>query len=200
MRLPSGRRAGRRRRATAAWPARGRPVRPPGIRLRAAAPAPPEKISVTTPAGASVGSNSTARRLRTASLPSGLTCLHLQASTRSKRSAERRRRSCGVRCIAGPPVEAVETEHQALLLRAPVHVGDLDLGILQMGRNDLQVVRVEGDEFQRLHLRRLHGHGYAQPVADVWRADRRWASAGPVVPRPCAMRMISSDVLLRRLT
>ncbi len=32
-----------------------------------------------------------------------------------------------------------------------MHVGDLDLGILEMGGNDLEVVLVEGDELDRLH-------------------------------------------------
>jgi hypothetical protein len=30
-------------------------------------------------------------------------------------------------------------------------VGDLDLGILQMGSDDLEVVGVERDEFHRIH-------------------------------------------------
>src|SRR6185312_6387911 len=55
----------------------------------------PEKVRVTTPEGASVGENSTASRLSTASLPAGSTCRHLHDSTRSKRSAARRRRYCG---------------------------------------------------------------------------------------------------------
>ncbi len=42
-------------------------------------------------------------------------------------------------------------DHQPLFLRAPDDVGDLDQGILQMGGDDLEVVRVEGNEFQRLH-------------------------------------------------
>src|SRR5262245_35635876 len=45
---------------------------------------PPEKIRVTAPAGGSVSVNSTASRLRTSSLPAGLTLRHLQPLTRSK--------------------------------------------------------------------------------------------------------------------
>src|SRR6476660_8203072 len=58
--------------------------------------APPENMRVTTPAGGSVSENSTASRLSTASLPAGFTWRHLQQLTRSKRSAERQRRSSGL--------------------------------------------------------------------------------------------------------
>src|SRR5262249_60310663 len=54
--------------------------------------APPENVSITTPDGASVSENSTARRLRTASLCAGSICRHLHAMTRSKRRAARRLR------------------------------------------------------------------------------------------------------------
>src|SRR4029079_16956443 len=57
---------------------------------------PPEKIRLTTPAGESDDWYSTVSRLRTVSLPSGLTLLHLQDNTRSKRSAERQRRNSGL--------------------------------------------------------------------------------------------------------
>ena len=89
------------------------------------------------------------------SLPSGWTCLHLQAQHPVE--AERRAAAAHLRarCIPRLPVEAVEADHQALFLRTPMHVRDLDLGILQMGRHDLEIVRVERDEFQRLHDR-LH--------------------------------------------
>ena len=89
------------------------------------------------------------------SLSSGCDLLALAA----QHAVEPERRAAaahfGARCIPRLPVEAVEAEHQALFLRAPMHVGDLDLGILQMGRHDLEIIRVEGDEFQRLHDR-LH--------------------------------------------
>ncbi len=112
---------------------------------------PPEKIKVTTPAGASVSSNSTARRLSTASLPAGSTLRHLQPLTRSKRSAERQRRSSGWSRSAAEPVEPARAHDEALLLRTPDDVGDLDDGILQMGGDDLEVVPVEGNELHRLH-------------------------------------------------
>src|SRR5260370_5220760 len=57
---------------------------------------PAENRRFTTPAGVSVGSNSTASRFSTAALPAGLTCLHLQAETRSNRSAARQRRNSGL--------------------------------------------------------------------------------------------------------
>src|ERR1700730_7105886 len=53
--------------------------------------APPEKISVTTPAGGAVSSNSTASRLSIACLSQQSTLRHLKELTRSKRSAVRRR-------------------------------------------------------------------------------------------------------------
>ena len=113
--------------------------------------APPENMRVTTPAGGSVSENSTASRLSTASLPAGFTWRHLQQLTRSKRSAERQRRSSGFVALGGKPVEAAERDHDALLLRPPDHIGDLDQGILQMGGHDLEVVPVEGDELHLVH-------------------------------------------------
>jgi hypothetical protein len=32
-----------------------------------------------------------------------------------------------------------------------VHIGDRDLGILEMGGDDLQILLVEGDELDRIH-------------------------------------------------
>src|SRR5262249_37808872 len=56
-----------------------------------------------------------------------------------------------LRTLARGPIEAVERHHEALFLRSPDNVGDLDEGILEMGGDDLEVVPVEGDEFHRLH-------------------------------------------------
>src|SRR5664279_1517242 len=56
---------------------------------------PPEKISVTTPAGPSVSANSTASRLSTLSALAGFISRALHDNTRSKRKAERRRRNSG---------------------------------------------------------------------------------------------------------
>src|SRR5215813_8489977 len=62
--------------------------------------APPENVSVTAPPGGLTSANSTARRLRILSFLAGSTFLHLQASTRSNRSAARQRRSSGLAAIA----------------------------------------------------------------------------------------------------
>ena len=94
---------------------------------------PPENMRVTTPAGASVSANSTASRLSTASLPAGSTWRHLQQFTRSKRSAERQRRSSGLVPSAASQSKRLSADHQALFLRTPDDVGHLDQGILQMG-------------------------------------------------------------------
>ena len=153
--LGARRRRGPGRHCRGARSGRDRPVRLPGTRPRAAALAPPEKVRVTTPAGASVSSNSTASRLSTASLPCGSTLRHLQAVTRSKRSAVRRRRSSGCVACGRASRSRLSADHQPLLLRPPEHVGDLDHGILQMGRDDLEVVPVEGDELELAPWRAL---------------------------------------------
>src|SRR4029079_14661256 len=62
--------------------------------------APPENSSRTTPDGASVSLNSTARRLRTSSLCERSICRHLQVKTRSNRRAARRRLNSGLSLCA----------------------------------------------------------------------------------------------------
>src|SRR5262249_37566091 len=122
---------------------------------------PPEKNSDTTPAGASLPSNSTASRLSTVSFPAGFTCLHLQATTRSKRSAERQRRtsgSCG-QTAAGqakrPPAQPrrspPDRRCDPAVGRGPVGVGGLNRRVLQVGTDEREVFFIEGDELARLH-------------------------------------------------
>ena len=51
--------------------------------------------------------------------------------------------------LSTAPVEAVDDKGKALLAREPGHVGGLDRGILQMGRDDLEVLPIEGKQFKR---------------------------------------------------
>ena len=46
------------------------------------------------------------------------------------------------------PVETLERHHEPMLAWLPEYVGDLDERVLHMGRDDLDVVLVEGDEFK----------------------------------------------------
>jgi hypothetical protein len=79
-------------------------------------------------------------------LACGSALRHLQADTRSKRSAALRSR-VGRRL----PVEAVQGNDQPLFLRPPDHVGHLHHGILHVGGDDLEILFIEGDELQWIH-------------------------------------------------
>ena len=79
---------------------------------------PPEKISVTTPPGVSL------RELDRQQVQHGVLAgrarlAALAARTRSNRSAARQRRISGSVAFRRLPVETVEADHQALLLRSP---------------------------------------------------------------------------------
>ena len=112
--------------------------------------APPEKISVTVPDGR-VGLGEFDREQVQHRVLGGRA--HI-AAAESEHALETERGAAPL--IAGLPrrglpVEPVEAEHQALLRRPPDDVADLDDGVLQMGRDDLDVVLVERNEFQRVH-------------------------------------------------
>jgi hypothetical protein len=49
------------------------------------------------------------------------------------------------------PVEAIERHHESMLARLPEDIADFDKGVLHVGRNDLHVVLVEGNELEFLH-------------------------------------------------
>jgi len=59
----------------------------------------------------------------------------------------------GVFTPARFPVEPVQAEHQPLFLGQPDDVRDFDDGILQVGRDDFDIVLVERNELERLHGR-----------------------------------------------
>ena len=71
--------------------------------------------------------------------------------TRSKRSAERQRRSSGLVPSAASQSKRLSAITTRFSCGRQIDVGDLDEGILQMGGDDLEVVLVEGDELHRLH-------------------------------------------------
>ena len=48
-------------------------------------------------------------------------------------------------------IKAVEAHDHPVLGRTPEDFADLDGRILQMGGNDLEIVPVEGDEFEKVH-------------------------------------------------
>jgi hypothetical protein len=52
------------------------------------------------------------------------------------------------------PVETIERKDEALFLRPPHDVGDFQHRVLQMRRNDCEVLAVEDDEFKVVHGRR----------------------------------------------
>ncbi len=81
-----------------------------------------------------------------ASLPAGFTERHLHDSTRSKRSAARLRRYSGRSAWAPSQSKRFEPDNDPLFGRAPVHVGDLDHRVLEMGGDNLQVLFIEDDE------------------------------------------------------
>ena len=70
---------------------------------------------------------------------------HLTASTRSNRKAVRRR------AVRRFPIEPVEAHHHPPLGRPPDDIADLEHRILQMGRDDLDVVLVERNELEEIH-------------------------------------------------
>ena len=175
--------AGRRQ-----WPrrARDRPSSASRHSTSSRSTAPPEKVSVTTPAGASVSANSTASRLRTASLLGGidvpaLAGQHPLETQRRAAAAQFRRRSRSrpsSRSGRAPSTRRFSCGRQ-------MHIGDLDLGILQMGGNDLEVVLVEGDELDR----RLHGPAPCRRVAAVEAVVRE-----PVAPAQARCRVNCSGL------
>ena len=112
----------------------------------------PEKVRMTLPAGASSGSKRTASSDSTLSSALGLTCLSLAPNTRS--NLERRPPPLEVLAVAALrrlPVEAVEHGGEALLRRLINHVADAHHRILEMRRDDGEVLLIEGDQFERLH-------------------------------------------------
>src|SRR5262249_24054968 len=56
-----------------------------------------------------------------------------------------------VATASGLPIEPVEPQHQALLAPQPNNVADIDHGVLQVSRNDLEDVLVERDQFEGFH-------------------------------------------------
>ena len=57
----------------------------------------------------------------------------------------------GLLGVRGFPIEAAERDDETVLCRTPVYVGHLHDGVLQVSRDDLDIVLVEGDELQRVH-------------------------------------------------
>ena len=112
----------------------------------------PEKVRMTLPAGASSGSKRTASSDSTLSSALGLTFLSLAPNTRSNRSAVRRRlKSLPLPPCADFPIEAVEHGGEALPRRLIDHVADAHHRILEMRRDDGEVLLIEGDQLERLH-------------------------------------------------
>ena len=138
---------------------RDRPIRPPGTRLPAArwprrkTRSSPRRTAHRSPA------NSTASRLSTASLPAGFTSRHLHDSTRSKRSAVRRRWYSGSADWTPSQSKRLSASTTRFSLRPPAHVRHLAHRVLQVGGDDLQVLFVEDDEFKLVHVRRSRSKG-----------------------------------------
>src|SRR5215475_11419299 len=49
------------------------------------------------------------------------------------------------------PVETIEPDNKTPFFRPPMHIGNLDDGVLQVGRSDLEIFLVKDHEFQRVH-------------------------------------------------
>ena len=159
--------------------------------------APPEKVSMTTPDGASVSENSTASRLRTASLRTGINLPTLAGQHALEAQGCPPPLVFRLGALRALPVEPIKRDHDALFLRTPQDVGYLDHRVLQVGRSDLEIFFVENHEFQRVHWRSRSPPGVIRQARRTAQDAQRSGNAGSS-PAAVQRGRVAGSVNLRR--